>query len=130
MHNFFKTKTFAALAAGLVGVGIGGASGSAPATEPARTAVTERRVEVPVEKVVEVEKPVTPQSCRDALRLAREGFALAGEGFGYSSDAMRAAGNFDPDGIDRATRRLNQVTDKTLTLAPKFNAAATTCEGS
>ena len=54
-----------------------------------------------------------PQACLDALDNADEGF-------GYGGDAMRAASEFDVDGINAATSNLNA-------LAPTYNTNKAAC---
>lgn len=124
-------KRFILPAALLVG-GIIIGSAAAGSAEPEVRTVTK---EVPgpereVIKEVKVNVPTVPESCLTALTLSEQAFDYASESMGYMSDALTAAGNIDPAGIEQASGKLKLITPKLQALAPQVNTAKAECRAS
>lgn len=124
---------YAAIGAGafIIGSLLGAAGQPEPETE---TVTVTKEVEVPVEKIiteqVEVEVPVTPEACLEALDLSEQGFGLASEAMGYMSDAMTAASTFDIVALEAATAELEVLNPKLTALSDPMNAAKAECRAS
>ena len=89
------------------------------------------RVEVPgPERIVEVEVPVetgVPDVCLTALTKADEGFEYSAEGFGYASDAIVAVSQFDVEGIESTTAKINNLTPKMNQALMEYVVARDEC---
>lgn len=131
-----KKRTLAALIAApvvIAGVWTAASASDNNATDAATYATTHPVVApapaptVTVTTTVAV--PTVPQSCLDALDAADNAITTAGEGFSILADAMRAASNFDVDGITNADARLKALNMEKLTPAlDAYKTARDTCK--
>ena len=130
-----KKKTLLAGAGVLLfGIIIGscGASGGTETTSTPAPTETET-VEVPgPERVVEkeVEVPVTPDSCLEALDLAEQGFDLASQTISIMNDALQAAANLNVAGIESATAQLEVLQPELESIVGPMNEAKAECRAS
>lgn len=107
-----------ALLALLLGVAIGASGRPAPVVE-----TVEKRVEVPVEKRVEV----APQACADALDYAQQVIDSAGTTIGILSDGLEAASRLDVSGVSGMSGKIDTQTGIIKSLTPKFQSTRDTC---
>lgn len=110
------------------GIAMGAGTQPEPEVREVEKIVTK---EVPVEKIVEVEKevkvPVTPAACIEALDLAQTGFTYSSEAMGYMNDALQAAGRFDVAALEQANADLETLNPKIGALKEPMLAATTEC---
>lgn len=117
-----------AVAGGLTAAALTGNSAQDAATYAATHPVV---VSTPAPTVTTktVAVPTVPQTCLDALDAADNAITTAGEGFSILADAMRAASNFDVDGITNADARLKALNTEKLTPAlDAYKTARDTCK--
>lgn len=110
---------FAATAA--LGIALG--SAAAGGTPEPETVTVEKRVEVPVEKIV----TTTPAVCLEALDDAEAVVKLGAEALGYSGAAIEAAGSFDLAGLESANADLGTVAPRMTDAVDTYNVSATVC---
>lgn len=70
-----------------------------------------KSVEKPVERVVEVEKPVQPE-WNQLKVLDEQMFSIMGEGFTVAAEGMEASTRLDVDGITASTAKLKALTEQ------------------
>lgn len=111
---YFKPAVLLPIAALMIGLGIGGATGKTETVEVTK----EVTKEVPVEKIVTktVEVPVTPDSCLEALTINEQAFTYLSESMGHIVDGDFSAANAS--------------TERVKALVPKSNAAKAECRAS
>lgn len=68
-----------------------------------------------------------PSVCGDALDKADALIALAGDGFGYSGEAMQGAAEFDLDRMERASEQLDLLSPQISAGVDAYNAASRDC---
>ena len=76
-----------------------------------------------------VERDVTPQSCRDALKAADRGFGLAADGFDASYRALDALVDLDVVGVESATADMEALTPRIEATGDKYRTARDECRG-
>lgn len=112
------------VAAILVGFGVGAAK---PAPDPV---TVEKRVEVPVEKIVTKEVPVTPAACGTALDRGADIIGMSGTVVGLLSDSLGAAGNLDAATIRNNSDKIREQTAKLKEITPEFQLSRDLCQAS
>lgn len=129
-------SAFGALVLFTVGMGAGASatqSGAIAAPVPAVTVTPE-----PVETIVEVEKivevpgetvtvEVTPAACLTALDLADEGLLIAADNMGILADTFDYIIDFDFEGVDGQTAKLDANTAKINKITDPYLAAKAEC---
>jgi hypothetical protein len=124
------TATILATAALLaVAVGCGPNSPAAPAAAPAPVTTT---VTAPPKTVTAPPKTVTvtevPQACLDALDKADAALGSAGDGFDILSDVLTAASQFDLEGMDAGSKKLEALTPRLGTQIDGYVSARNACK--
>lgn len=105
------------------GLAIGSGSASAQTVE------VEKRVEVPVEKIVNrtVEKEVTPESCIKAIDTAQQALFYSADSMGIFNEAMQAASTMDVAGIYAASSKLEALNPKISALTEPMRVSVADC---
>jgi hypothetical protein len=109
----------------LLGLVIGGASGASAVPEPV-VQVQERRVEVPVEKIVKE----TPASCLSALEHSEEIIQSSARTVGVFVEILDAVQVLDAAKITSLNPKIEAETDVLDTLRPKYQSARDSCRAS
>ena len=123
-----KKVRYAAVGFGilLMGIGIGSSGKGQPAEAtpaPAATVTASPSPAPTVTKSVEV----TPKSCLEAIDLSEQGFSLSAEAMGYMGDALKAAGNIDVAGLQKANVDLETINPKLTALTAPMKKAVAEC---
>lgn len=105
------------------GVAVGAGSASAKEVE----VIKEVPVEKIVEKEVEVEVPVTPTACTDALDYASIIFTMNADAIGTMQDMVKHAGTFDAAGLNADTAKLNKQAEDLDKLSQPYKDAVALC---
>lgn len=133
MKNILTSKIGIAVLAGLIGMGIG-AAGAATEKQKPVSEVTPETVERIITKTetkeVEVEVEVTPESCKEAIAYARDGFSVASDFGTVMSDFLTAASQMDLDEMERQERKMGPINAKLTSIAPKFRDSSAECKAS
>jgi uncharacterized hydantoinase/oxoprolinase family protein len=109
----------------LLGLIIGGASGASAVPEPVEI---EKRVEVPVEKIVT--KKETPASCLKAIQHAEEIFGVAADMTGVMADGMKAAAYGTVADINAVTARIEALNTELDTHTGNYKPVRDACQAS
>jgi hypothetical protein len=99
------------------------------AIKPTPEPVTITR-EVPVDKIVTKEVPVTPQACITALEGAGEIIDLSGKTIGVISDNVSAAAKLDVSALRANNEKVEANTEKLKGITPGYVAAREECQAS
>jgi hypothetical protein len=101
------------------------------AIKPAPDPVTiEKRVEVPVEKIVTKEVPVTPAACGDYIEASSKVNDISSTVVGILSDTLSAAVNLDAATIRANNAKVDAETAKLKDITPEFQSTRDTCKAS
>lgn len=73
--------------------------------------------------------PNTPDSCRQALAYADQGFRAAADGFTSAGDAVQAITQFDQAGVEAASVRMDASAEILARISPLYRAAKADCRG-
>lgn len=130
IKTFAASKVGIGLIAGLFGVTVGVSSASLTPAEPEVRTMTK---EIPgPERIVtkEVKVEVTPQSCKDAIGYARDGFDLSSRSMSVVVDFLEATSTFDVDEMQSGPGRLQSLNAELRELTPLFQVTSGLCEAS
>lgn len=97
---------------------------------PKTTVVDAAPVPAPATKTVEKAVNKTPQSCKDALGYADQGFLISGQAFGYVSDFISGVTNSDLDAMQTANENISQSAKRITPILDKYREARDSCQSS